>query len=400
MDAGTDPDQFDRSTLHAAADTAFDTATPGVTGTESKFVASQWTYTNFIEAQNEKGDTSAGIAIGAYSGKAVAGDVAIIVSNGTTQKAITFGMRDTTGDSNVDTLAITPEDDDSVNLGDANLRFKNGYFKSVNVDGIVTSSSAYVGNILVGLTNNNGAIADSANEINTVSGNLTIDSAGGTVAIADNATVSGTLTVTSTTTLNGAVNLGDAAADDIAINGKVTTNIIPKGAANNLGDATNTFAKTFTRELTTGAAATTGTITGDWSLSSGSKLQSTYADLAEMYSADTEYEVGTVLVFGGDSEVTTTNIHLDHRVAGVVSAEPAFVMNQDCPGIATCIALQGRVPCKVIGKVAKGDLLVSSGLRGYAVVNNTPTVGTVIGKAVGTKDDAGEGIVEVVVGRT
>ena len=220
------------------------------------------------------------------------------------------------------------------------------------------------------------------------------------VAIADNATVSGTLTVTSTTTLNGAVNLGDAAADDIAINGKVTTNIIPKGAANNLGDATNTFAKTFTRELTTGAAATTGTITGDWSLSSGSKLQSTYADLAEMYSADTEYEVGTVLVFGGDSEVTTTNIHLDHRVAGVVSAEPAFVMNQDCPGIATCIALQGRVPCKVIGKVAKGDLLVSSGLRGYAVVNNTPTVGTVIGKAVGTKDDAGEGIVEVVVGRT
>ena len=119
-----------------------------------------------------------------------------------------------------------------------------------------------------------------------------------------------------------------------------------------------------------------------------------------MYSSDTKYEVGTVLVFGGDSEVTTTTVHTDHRVAGVVSDHPAYVMNQGCPGIATCVALQGRVPCKVIGKVQKGDLLVSSGLRGYAVVNNTPTVGTVIGKAVGTKDDAGEGIVEVVVGRT
>ena len=135
-------------------------------------------------------------------------------------------------------------------------------------------------------------------------------------------------------------------------------------------------------------------------MSAGSKLQSTYADLAEMYSADTEYEVGTVLVFGGDSEVTTTNTKGDHRVAGVVSAEPAFVMNQDCLGIATCIALQGRVPCKVIGKVQKGDMLVSSAIPGYAIVNNTPGVGTVIGKAVGTKDNDAEGIVEVVVGRT
>ena len=307
-------------------------------------------------------------------------------------------MRDTTGNSVVDTLAITPQDDNSVNLGDENLRFKTGYFENMNVAASVTSAGITAGNIRVGITGDN--------EIDTTSGNLTIDSAGGTTTIDDilsvagAATMSSTLTVTSTTTLNGAVSLGDAAADDIAINGKVNTDIIPKGALHDLGDATNTFAKTFTRELSAGAAATTGTITGDWSLSSGSKLQSTYADLAEMYSSDTKYEVGTVLVFGGDSEVTTTTVHTDHRVAGVVSDHPAYVMNQGCPGIATCVALQGRVPCKVIGKVQKGDLLVSSGLRGYAVVNNTPTVGTVIGKAVGTKDDAGEGIVEVVVGRT
>ena len=389
-DPDSDPDIFDRSNTHAAADAAFDTAN-GVTGTETPFVAAQWMYTNFIEAQNEKEDTSAGIAIGAYSGKTDAGKVAIVVSNGTTQKAITFGLFDANGDGTDDTLAIIPDDDDTTNLGDANLRYKTGYFKNVDVDTSLTVAGTTSGNIRVGVT--------SDNEIDTTSGNLTIDSAGGTVAIDDDATVSGTLDVTGAATFDGAVTLGNGTADDISINGYVATDIIPKDATKDLGDATRTFAKTFTRELTTGAAATTGTITGDWSLSSGSKLQSTYADLAEMYSADAEYEVGTVLVFGGNAEVTTTDAKGDHRVAGVVSAEPAFVMNQDCPGIATCIALQGRVPVKVIGKVQKGDMLVSSAIPGYAIVNNTPTVGTVIGKAVGTKENDAKGIVEVVVGR-
>ncbi len=63
------------------------------------------------------------------------------------------------------------------------------------------------------------------------------------------------------------------------------------------------------------------------------------------------------------------------------------------------LALQGRVPCKVIGKVAKGDMLITSAVPGYAIVNNTPGVGQVIGKAVGTKDDSERGVVEVVVGR-
>jgi len=104
-------------------------------------------------------------------------------------------------------------------------------------------------------------------------------------------------------------------------------------------------------------------------------------------------------VFGGEAEITLTNTKGDTRVAGVVSENPAFVMNQECPGIATCIALQGRVPCKVIGTVKKGDMLVTSAIPGYAIVNNTPGVGSVIGKAVTTKDTDDKGIVEVVVGR-
>ena len=153
------------------------------------------------------------------------------------------------------------------------------------------------------------------------------------------------------------------------------------------------------RGLSTGGATTTGTITGRWSLATNSRFEATYADLAEYYEGDVEYEVGTVLVFGGDKEVTTTDTKGDTRVAGVVSDQSAYTMNQDCPGIKTLVALQGRVPVKVIGPVAKGDMIVASAIPGYGMVDNNPGVGQVIGKAVGTKDDTERGMVEVVVGR-
>jgi cold shock CspA family protein len=154
-----------------------------------------------------------------------------------------------------------------------------------------------------------------------------------------------------------------------------------------------------TTNITTGAAATAGTITGNWSLTAGSRMQATYADLAEYYEGDREYAVGTVLVFGGDKEVTESTTHRTTRVAGVVSDQSAYIMNSGCPGIKTCVALQGRVPVNVIGAVAKGDMLVASSIPGYAVVDNDPKVGTVIGKAVGVKTDSDRGTVEAVVGR-
>jgi hypothetical protein len=63
------------------------------------------------------------------------------------------------------------------------------------------------------------------------------------------------------------------------------------------------------------------------------------------------------------------------------------------------LALQGRVPCKVLGKVTKGDLLVASAIPGYAIVDNNPRVGTVIGKALENKLDNDKGTIEVVVGK-
>jgi hypothetical protein len=132
----------------------------------------------------------------------------------------------------------------------------------------------------------------------------------------------------------------------------------------------------------------------------GTATESYYADLAENYLADAEYAPGTVIEFGGDAEVTQSTTHGTHRVAGVVSTNPAHLMNSHCEGAnVIAVALQGRVPCNVIGKVAKGDMLVASNIPGYAVVNNTPAVGSVIGKALGDKLDGDRGTVEVVVGK-
>jgi len=132
----------------------------------------------------------------------------------------------------------------------------------------------------------------------------------------------------------------------------------------------------------------------------GVSTAATYADLAENYLGDADYEPGTVLVFGGNAEVTDCKAKCDRRVAGVVTTNPAHLMNSALEGeYVIGVALTGRVPCKVLGKVAKGDLLVTSAVAGYAIVDNDPRVGAVIGKAVGTKTDDGYGIVEVVVGR-
>jgi len=147
--------------------------------------------------------------------------------------------------------------------------------------------------------------------------------------------------------------------------------------------------------LTAGANITAGTITGNWSLSAGSRLNATYADLAEYYEADTEYEAGTVLEFGGDKEVTLATDET-MKVAGVVSSNPAYVMNATCQGIAVPIALQGRVPCKVRGIIHKGDMMISGG-NGYARPTHSPIMGTVIGKAL--ENFSGEGIIEIAIGR-
>jgi hypothetical protein len=123
-----------------------------------------------------------------------------------------------------------------------------------------------------------------------------------------------------------------------------------------------------------------------------------YADLAENYSADAKYSPGTVLVFGGNNEVTIASTDADVRVAGVVSTNPAHLMNStlDAEHVAA-VALTGRVPAKVVGTIRKGDMMVTAG-NGHAQACAAPVMGTVIGKAL-QDFDGDSGTIEIVVGR-
>jgi hypothetical protein len=123
-----------------------------------------------------------------------------------------------------------------------------------------------------------------------------------------------------------------------------------------------------------------------------------YADLAEIYRSDQAYEPGTVLVFGGTQEVTVSNISHDIRAAGVVSTEPAYLMNNQTPGVA--VALTGRVPCRVRGPVAKGEQLVNinTGIAG-AVDFAQYRPGCIIGKSLESIADSSVQVIEIAVGR-
>ena len=129
----------------------------------------------------------------------------------------------------------------------------------------------------------------------------------------------------------------------------------------------------------------------------GISTKAQYADLAENYLADDNYEPGTVMVFGGQEEITVSTKALDAKVAGVVSTNPAYLMNDSIDG--TPIALRGRVPCKVKGPVCKGDLLVTSAEKGVAEVPNGPAIPAycVLGKALEDIQDDSIRLIEVVV---
>lgn len=309
------------------------------------------------------------------------------------------------------------------------------------------SGNANIGNIgTSGLITATGNITTSANIVGTHYGaatGLTSIPGGNVSGQVGNALVAGTVytnaqpNITSTGTLaslsvSGNANIGNiGTAGLITATGNVTAgNLVTAGVVSASGNATvlgiktdnyyyangvaisfagaysnsnvASYLPTYTgtvgaTALTTGANTTVGTITGNWSLSAGSRLNATYADLAEYYEADQYYEPGTVLEFGGEKEVTIAEDGTT-RVAGVVSTDPAYAMNAKCPGEhPVAIALQGRVPCKVRGKVRKGDIMVSAG-NGFARPWQNAQIGMVIGKAIENFEGV-EGVIEIAVGR-
>jgi hypothetical protein len=136
----------------------------------------------------------------------------------------------------------------------------------------------------------------------------------------------------------------------------------------------------------------------------GTATSAQYADLAEYYSSDTEYEPGTVLKIGGEAEVTQTTTAFCPDVFGVVSTDPAYLMNSNLGGTRVAVALEGRVPVKVIGQVKKGQRLLSSEEPGVARAPTDYEMQEymdwyrIVGRALEDKTTEGIGLVEVAVG--
>ena len=224
---------------------------------------------------------------------------------------------------------------------------------------------------------------------NGISGS--VSAIGGAFTVSSNATASANSNTIMYRNASGDTSVNDITCVDIISSGNTSTQNISAG-----GTITSSSI-TASSNITAGGDITANG--GDMYATTfhGNATTANYADLAENYRADQEYEVGTVLSFGGSWEVTQSNKKVDTRIAGVVSTEPAYLMNADQQGeFVTPVALMGRVPCKVQGDIRKGDMLVSAG-NGRARVVDTPLMGSVIGKALADSD--GDNIIEVVVGK-
>jgi hypothetical protein len=152
--------------------------------------------------------------------------------------------------------------------------------------------------------------------------------------------------------------------------------------------------------LTTGANTTAGTMTGNWTLSAGSRLNATYADLAERFAADEVYSPGTVVELGGEKEITAVQYELSEDVFGVISDTAGYLMNAGAGTDATHppVAMSGRVKVNVVGAVNKHDRLVSAG-KGIArsAKPGEATAFNTIGRALESKTTTELGTVEAIV---
>ena len=356
--------------------------TTGISSTDSSGAAST---TKIIRAVNGTQDISfiPRAGSGSYNGLTSADDAMIAFANTSAQGNANLTISPwASASSGIRIQSISNVASIFLNATNTNVS------AALNVVGTITAP-AFTANTGVFTGNGSGlsAIAGA-----NVSGQVSFAATANAVA---GANVSGAVSFATTANAVAGANVsGTVSAATTA--GTVTTaaqpNITSVGTLTSLGVS----GALTTTQITAGANTTAGNITGNWTLTDGSRMQATYADLAEYYEADATYEPGTVLMFGGEKEVTIADDGTS-RVAGVVSTNPAYVMNSTCPGLLTAVALQGRVPCKVRGKISKGDMLISGG-NGFARPNQFPSMGTVIGKAL-QDFDGYEGVIEVAVGR-
>lgn len=304
------------------------------------------------------------------------------VSGGTT----TFGEVDVTGDVLSNNVSVTNEITSN----------------SMTSSFLTVSSDANIGNATI-TTASIGAITSteittgSQSTTGTLTGAWTVDGDDGGTALS----VNGNLEVIGANLVikvNDANSFVDANGDPITFTGTYSNANVEGLLPVYGGDLAG--ARLTTPILTTGANTTPGTVTGNWTLTSGSRLQASYADLAERFAADKEYTPGTLVQIGGDYEITEVDADLSDKVFGVVSNTAAYLMNADSGSDSThpAIALAGRVLVRAVGHIQKGQRLVSAG-DGLARAGtfHEVTAFNTFGRALQDKTTPDEGLVEAVV---
>ena len=319
-------------------------------------------------------------------------DIGVIVGSGSTLRlfvdAATPTIRSNTGRLNFD-MGISGPD---VNFVDSTTSLSLGGPNAPAIIGDNTTNLGIPGYKFNSIYANNfkGTDIEVVSLTPTVpNGDIT---ATGNLIVTGNLTVQGDVTAVNSTELtiedklitlaSGAATSAEASGAGIFINGS--------GASLIYSSSGNKWVLNKFLDMGSNDIVTTG-------LFMGTATSARYADLAENYLADAEYEPGTVLEIGGKYEVTIAQ-DSTNKIAGVVSTNPAFLMNSQCKGkYVVALAIQGRAPCKVRGKIYKGNMLISAG-DGFAKATDTPQFGTIIGKALEDFDGL-EGIIEVFVGR-
>jgi len=384
-----------------------------------------YTNANLATLGSNNVSTTGTVTASSVVGGVITGSSASVT--GAVTGASLVGTITTASQTNITAIGTLSSLSVSGNITSGNISATNHTGTNVSVTGTVTAAST-VGGVITGSSASvTGAVtgASLAGTITTasqtnitaigtlsslsVSGNITSGNISATNHTGTNVSVTGTVTAASTV---GGVITGSSASVTGAVTGASLVGTITTASQTNI-----TAVGTLTSMTTSGTATVNsannataianGGTNGSGNIGASGATFNTvyakattaqYADLAEKYTADAAYAPGTVLVFGGTAEVTVNAVDGDTKVAGVVSTDPGFLMNEGLDTEFTAaVALTGRVPCMVVGPVRKGDLMVAAGL-GRARAEADPCVGSVIGKALEDFDGA-EGTIEVVVGR-
>jgi hypothetical protein len=347
--------------------------------------------------------------------------------------------------------ALIPDTTDSVTIGNVSNRFSTLYIDTIQVGDASSNTAQYIkkagANVVLDI-GESAAPIDNLHVSNITLANgggisgLSVESFGSSSAPIDTAFISnvasGTFHLTNAGLYANLVNAGGSVVFDPSsgqvvqlataqtLTNKTLGTVLAANNSQNIGNAGTKFGTVFsstfdgttanltgtatvdtltdgTMTITNGAisggvsATFSGNVTGQYF--NGVATSAQYADLAERYNADADYLPGTVVAIGGNMEITGTTSHMDTNVFGVISTAPAYLMNAESDGLP--VALAGRVPVNVIGKIKKGDRLVSSDVPGLAWALGEDDVydaRAIIGRSLEDKLDGDEGVIEAAIG--